>query len=75
MTRFVNFAFAGAASLALIACHQTPTAEAEQEAANLEAMANDLRSDAEKAAGMVESQVATKPDAVEAKAEAVSDGK
>lgn len=56
MARFVTFVLSGAASLALIACDQGPAAEAKREAEAVDAMTNDLRSDAEEAARAVDSQ-------------------
>jgi hypothetical protein len=50
MARSLTFVFTGAACLALIACNQGPAAEADRESEAVEAMTNDLRNDAEKAA-------------------------
>ncbi len=56
MARFLTLVLSGPAILALIACNQGPVAEANREAEAVEAMTNDLRNDAEKAARSIDSQ-------------------
>ncbi|KPF65071.1 hypothetical protein [Porphyrobacter sp. AAP60] len=60
MARLLTLVLSGPASLALIACNQGPAAEANREAEAIEAMTNDLRSDAEQASKRADDEDAVK---------------
>ncbi|WP_234000000.1 hypothetical protein, partial [Porphyrobacter sp. TH134] len=54
LMNILKFALVGASSLALLACNQAPTAEAEQNADALEAGADDVRENADATADVME---------------------
>ena len=60
MPRFLTLVLAGAASLSLVACNQAQKAEIQRDSERVDAMTEDLRSDAERTAKDLGSQASGK---------------